>query len=95
MSLQGDVERGHRAKQLLDEPLIADAFESVRKAIHERWEVTPLRDTQGAHELLLMLKLLGDVRTVFETAVDDGKMAAEELKRLNRNVISPKEFFGR
>lgn len=95
MSLQSDVERGARAKQLLEDPLISEAFESVRNAIHERWEVTPLRDTQGAHELHLMLKLLGDVRTVFETAVDDGKMAAEELKRLNRNVISPKEFFGR
>lgn len=95
MSLQADIERGARAKQLIDEPLITEAFASVRQAIHDRWESCPLRDHEGKHELHLMLKLLTDVRTVFETAIDDGKMAAIELKRLNGNVISPKEFFGR
>lgn len=95
MSLQDDVDRGIKSQQLLTNPTFIEGFQVVEKAIHEQWTACPLRDREGAHELKLMLKLLNDLKAVFELAVDDGKMAAMELKRLNEKVVSPKEFFGR
>jgi len=95
VDLQDQVDRGAKAQRLLADPLIGEAFDAVRAAIHSRWEQTPLRDTEGAHELKLMIKLLGDVRAVFEHAVTDGKLAAAELERINSRVVSPAEFIAR
>lgn len=88
-SLQEQLDRGIKAERLLADPLLQEAFKSVSDAIHQTWEDAPLRDTQAAHELKLMLKLLGDVKSVFERSVEDGKLAAIELKELNRRVLSP------
>lgn len=95
MNLPEQIERGNHAKRLLQDPLLSEAFENVSQAIHEQWAACPLRDREGAHELRLMLKLLGDVKTVLEGALADGKVAAAELDRINRKVLSPAQWSGR
>jgi hypothetical protein len=76
--------------------MLQEAFGSVEQAIHEKWADCPMRDREGAHELKLMLKLLGDVRAVLEAAVSDGKIAAQRLDELNsRRVLSPAQWSGR
>jgi hypothetical protein len=92
LSLEGDVDRGIAADRLLKDPMLNEAFALVRSAILEKWEATPLRDKEGAHELKLMLKLLGDVRANLEQALADGKLAAEELKQQARRELTPAEF---
>lgn len=91
MSLREDLDRGIKAEKLLGDPLLVEAFDLVSRAIHERWEQCPLRDREGAHELKLQLKLLGDVRANLEQAISDGKLAAIELKTQNA-ALSPAEF---
>lgn len=91
MSLESDVATGARAQHLLDDAVLSKAFADVRAAIIERWENTPLRDTTGAHELKLMLKLLNDVRGNLELAVIDGKLAADNL-RTRSGALSPAEW---
>lgn len=91
MTLEAEVERGQRAQHLLDDPLLTEAFDLVRQAIHERWEAAPIRDQEGAHELKLQLKLLNDVRANLEQALSDGKLAAAELKT-QRQPLSPAEW---
>ena len=92
MNLNAEVDRGAKAEKLLNDPILDEAFGLVRTAIIEKWEVTPLRDRDGAHELKLMLKLLGDVRANLEQAVADGKLAAAELKQQARRDQSPAEY---
>lgn len=41
----------------------------------------PIRDREGAHELKLMLKLLGDLEGNIKRVIDTGKMAAIQLER--------------
>jgi hypothetical protein len=95
MNLPDQVSRGAEAQALLQNPFVQQAFKAVADAIHEQWANAPIRDVEGAHELKLMLKLLTDVQTVFELAVHDGRMASEELKRLNSKVLSPKQWMNR
>jgi hypothetical protein len=92
LSLATDVERGQRADRLLQDPLLIEAFALVRTAIIDKWEQTPVRDKDGAHELKLMLKLLGDVRANLEQALADGKLAAAELQIQARRELTPAEF---
>lgn len=92
MSLKEELNRGIKAEKLLKDETLTEAFDLVRKAIHEQWESSPIRDKDGAHELKLMLKLLGDVRANLEQALTDGKLAAAELQRQSQRTQSPAEF---
>lgn len=92
MNLADQRERGQKADKLLKDPLFDEAFGEVRQVLIEAWEQTPVRDKEGAHELKLMLKLLGDVRAILERAITDGKIAAAELERLERRDLSPAQF---
>lgn len=79
--LRKQVEEGARAKALLTDDAFVKAYGAVRQAIVDQWEQCPIRDREGAHELKLMLKLHTDLGKHLQKAVDDGKFAAEELKR--------------
>lgn len=91
MSIENDLTRGARAKSLLEDELLTEAFTNVESAIHEKWANAPLSDREGQHELLLMLKLLRDVRANLEQALADGTFAADKLKHLQRDM-TPREF---
>lgn len=77
---QFEIERALRAQKIVNDPLFDEAFQMVKTAILEKIEAAPLRDTEGAEKLRIMLKLLRDVRAVFEQAVNDGKVAEHRLE---------------
>lgn len=88
MTLEEEVERGQRAARILEDPLYLESWDVVAKAIHEQWEAAPLRDREGAHELKLMLKLLGDVRAHLDRVIADGKVAVLELERRRKPTLA-------
>ena len=88
MSLDADLDRASRAKALLDNPTLQEAFDLVAKAIHEAWEAAPVRDAEGQQILKLQLKLLGDVRANLERAIADGKLAAHELEHRRKTKLA-------
>lgn len=91
MTKEAEITTGTRAQRLLEDEVLTKAFEDVRLAIIERWESAPLRDSEGHHELKLMLRLLSDVRGNLELAVHNGKLAAEAL-RLQQRDLTPAEW---
>lgn len=80
-TLRKQMEEGTRAKSVLTDDAFVKAYGAVRQAIVDQWEQCPIRDREGAHELKLMLKIHTDLGKHLQKAVDDGKFAAEELKR--------------
>ena len=88
MSIEQDIERAHRAKQVIDNPAFSEAFDLVAQAIHEAWESAPVRDVEGQQLLKLQLKLLGDVRANLERAIADGTIAAHELDRRRKSNLA-------
>jgi hypothetical protein len=88
MSIEHDLDRAAKAQAIFDNPLYDDSFEQVRKAIHDQWESTPIRDQEGAHQLRLMLKLLGDVRANLDRVIADGKMARLELDNRRKSTLA-------
>lgn len=79
--LRKQMELAAKARTVLDSEGFQNAYKAVRDAILEQWESCPVRDREGAHELKLMLKVHTDLGKHLQKAVDDGKFAAEELKR--------------
>ena len=74
------IQRGERAKQLLAEPLITDAFKQLETDIFEAWAKTGIRDKEGQHELLLMVQTARKFKALFESLVMTGEIEQHRLK---------------
>jgi hypothetical protein len=77
---QEEIDRGHRAKRLLEDPLIEEAFTSIQSKLEEtrdrsKWNERDLRE--HIHMQLYMLKAL---RGYFDGMVRDGEFT---LKNVN------------
>lgn len=86
------LERGAHAEQLLKDPLLQEAFTSMRMAILERIESAPMADTEGAEKLRTMLKLLRDLKSNFEQAVRDGQLAKFQLEEERKKRVLDIQF---
>lgn len=76
------IEKGERAKQLLDDPVVTAVFNDLRAAIVDQIEAAPPSDIDSQHELALQLRLLKEVklrlaRYASEIAIDKHKIASE------------------
>lgn len=69
------IERGVQAEKLLNHPLIVEAFDKVRAALHHAWEQSPSRDPEGREELFRRIKATNDARGYIEQVIRDGKVA--------------------
>ena len=88
INAEKELERGRIAASLLENEIYKEAVEKVKTAIIDTWANSPIRDTEGQHELRLMLKCLNDVQGHIQTVMQTGQMAKiqQEEKR---------GFFGR
>lgn len=67
-------ERAERAKQLLADEVLQDAFGDIRSRLIAQLESLPINDHETQHEITLMLQLLRRVREQLERVVQDGKV---------------------
>jgi hypothetical protein len=92
--LRGEVERGRQATDLLEHPLMAEAFEAIRQRYLSEWENSPARDSQGREKIWTYLKQLEAVKAHLTEVVTTGKMAQMEqeerslAKRLKDGIDS-------
>lgn len=77
--LEEELRRGELARQLLNNELYSESFDSVRQAIVDKWLTSSVTDREGHHELKLMLKALDNVQHHIKTALDTGKLAEIQL----------------
>ena len=91
MSIELEAKRGHEAAQLLENPLLREAFDTQRERIQREWEDSPARDTEGRERLWLMLKLLGAVEGHLKTVMETGKLATLEIERKKTLLERAKE----
>lgn len=74
-----DRNRGVRARELLDNPLMVESFAAVRSEYISAWEQSPARDAEGREKLWLMVRTMDKIRGHLEQMVDNGKIADKEL----------------
>ena len=91
MDLETEARRGQEAAQLLEHPLLREAFDTQRERIQREWQESPARDTEGRERLWLMLKLLGAVEGHLKTVMETGKLATLEIERKKTLMERAKE----
>ena len=84
--LEQDVQRGERARLLLSDDIIAEAFDTISKELLDAWQTSPARDVEGRETLWLSLKLLGQVKQHLISVAESGQMAAIDLSRRGMNA---------
>jgi hypothetical protein len=72
--------RGARAKRLLEDDLLKEAFATVEADILEKWKNSPVRDQEGQFALRLKWQCLQEVRTCIADVAVTGKMADQSLQ---------------
>jgi len=92
MNLYEDSERGHQARLLMENKLFQECVTQMRASIIDKWRSCPIRDTEGAHELKLMDKVLSDFEGYFKVIADTGKMADIQLDKESKLTKLKKVF---
>jgi hypothetical protein len=80
--LAAAIERGARARALLDNELLRGAFKTLEDDYTAAWKTWPAADTAGRERLWQAVNVLGKVRDHLGRVVADGKLARRELNDL-------------
>jgi hypothetical protein len=82
IALLRDRDRANRAQQLLDNDLFNEAITSIERDLMGAWKNSPARDTDGRERCFAAVQQLGKIKDYFQSVLNDGKMAAAQLKEL-------------
>jgi hypothetical protein len=87
-------ERADKAKQLLDDPIVQQAFSDIREQIVLRLEACPVSEVDAQHDLAITLQLLKQLklqlgRYVEEIVVDNAKARQDAFIRKTRQTLLP------
>jgi hypothetical protein len=80
-----DTGRALRARHLLDDELLAEAFSTLDARYTAAWRNTHIDDVNGREHLFKAINLVGKVREHLEAVLVSGKLAEAELKSLQLN----------
>ena len=84
--------RALRAQRLLEDELLAEAFKTLEDSYTQAWRNTVIDDVSAREKLFLAINVVGKVRDHLTTAVNNGKLAAAELKELAQLAERKRRF---
>jgi len=84
--------KGNRARNLLDNDLLAEAFKGLEDSYTAAWRATTIDDVSAREKLFLAINIVGKVRDHLTSVVNNGKLAAAELKALAETAERKKRF---
>lgn len=74
-----EIQRGERARQLLQDELLQEAFATIEKGLTEQWQNSPVRDKEAREKLWLTLRCLKLVHGHLHSTLETGVMAKATL----------------
>lgn len=86
--LREQYERGERAKSVLNNELIQEAFEKIEKELDHAWKNSSADDEKGRYNAYLMYRLLQNLKQQFTHVVTTGEHAGTELLKLEERKKS-------
>ncbi len=88
-----DMARGARAKTLLDNELLTEAFTALETAYVQAWRDTLIGDVPAREKLFLAINVVGKVKEHLNAVVANGTLARRELDDLAK-LAEPRRRFG-
>ena len=76
--------RGVRASELLENTLLKESFQYLETEYLQAWRNTKVLDTTSRERLWQAVQILGIIQENLKTHVINGRIAAEDLRRLSK-----------
>ena len=76
---QQDVSRGVRAAEIMENPLVIEAFEAVEAVITSGWQNSKADDEKARENAYLMHRLVQNFKGEFKRAIATGKASEKRL----------------
>ena len=83
-NLNRDVDRAHRAKAIMEDPLMVEAFKALEQAYVEAWFSTEPADADLRERTYYAIKVLGNVHRHFEMMLEYCTLAQAEIDRMSK-----------
>lgn len=77
-----DAQRGRAAEDLLENPLLVEAFDNLEAAYLAEWRASKPLELEERERLWLAVQVLGEVRQHLRVIVENGVIAKRDLERL-------------
>jgi hypothetical protein len=87
MNPEQELSRAVSSEQILNNPLVSEAFVDIEKDVIDRIAICDVRDSVTREKLCLMLTSLRLFKSVFETHIQTGKMAAMTLEQKRNSLV--------
>jgi len=78
-TLRRQLDRAAKARAILDNEMLTEAFATLRQAYLDAWEATAPRDQDARERLWMATTVLTKVAGHLETVLTDGKIASQQL----------------
>lgn len=87
-----DTGNGVRARQLLEDEILVDAFKTLEDAYMAGWRNTTIEDVAAREKLFLAVNIVGKIRDHLRSIVTNGKLAQAELDEIAKTAERKKRF---
>ena len=78
MDKEKEIQRGHRAKAILEDEIFAEAIQKVSAELDHEWINSPIRDTEGRERIYMMKRMLNVVLIQVKSVMETGKLASTQ-----------------
>jgi hypothetical protein len=78
MDKEKEIQRGLKAKEILDNPLFQEAIQKVSEELDLEWINSPIRDTEGREKIYMMKRMLNVVLIQVKSVMETGKLASTQ-----------------
>jgi hypothetical protein len=88
--LQQELSQSNKAKQLLDNPLLKDAFSNLKRLYSESLFNTGAKEQETREMLWLAFNVVGKVEQHLAEILDTGKLASKQLEDFRKSIKNQK-----
>ena len=81
MEKEKEIQRGHRAKAILEDELFVEAIQKVSAELKQEWINSPIRDTEGREKIYMMEKMLNVLLVQLRSVLETGKLASKQINQ--------------
>jgi hypothetical protein len=93
--LRAQQSRADRAKRLLDDELIQEAFDKIEREIDQSWKNSPADAERERYNAYLMYRLLQNFKGHFTALVATGEHARKQLLQIEQENMLKRMIHGR
>ncbi len=78
-----DSRRGQEAKELLENPMLVEAFEALEREYLKAWRQSKPADDEERERLWLAVGILDEIKRHLRVVVENGVMAKRDIDKIS------------